>query len=421
MPTGRIDLSRRALDTSLQEFGDQLRHKRECVLHLSQAQLAARVGLDQSSISRIEAGHKPRDKAAAVALAGAYRLSRAETNGWLELLFGASLLLEFDRGVVDDHQGEWLARAYAVLERLRPILPPDSHHYFNPYSTEQLSRLEPGFDAELIAIVDWVLADGHRLPRAHLLVECATVLMHHLNERGQHRRRLALALAAADAAAELERRTVEGWLRADAIPWTLMEHRHDPAAAQPHLERGLALAQELKNRDMEALALAFVAQTELVTGDNRRAAGHLGRARRLNPAPPVQTRVEWINGDLALRQRRYENALTLYRAAAAVDSGADGDHHTVTPLFRQAELYMRVGDLTAATESYATLLAGAQPPLVGGRLARALFGLARLARQAGEIDRARQLADGARTALATADDNPQFRQVIALFIRSLPA
>jgi hypothetical protein len=31
------------------------------------------------------------------------------------------------------------------------------------------------------------------------------------------------------------------------------------------------------------------------------------------------------------------------------------------------------------------------------------------------------LADDAQKALATADDNPQFRQVIALFVASLPA
>lgn len=410
MPTGRIADAESAWHTSLQEFGEQLRDRREHVLRLSQAQLAARVGLDQSSISRIEAGHKPRDKAAAVALAEAYRLTTAETKAWLELLFGRALLY------LDNHSTGMptLEDVYVLLEQLRgEVTGGVGYDYFNA------NRLTID-DGEVTAIADWLLADGRRLPRAHLLVECAAVLMHHLNERGQHRRRLALALAAADAARELERRTVEGWLRSDAIPWTLMEHHHDPAAARPHLERGLALARELKNRDMEALALAFVAQTELVTGDNRRAAGHLAHARRLNPAPPIQTRLEWINGDLALRQKRYENALTFYRAAAAVDSGAVGQYHTVTPLFRQAELYMRLGDLAAATESYATLLAGAQPPLAGGRLARALFGLARLARQAGDIDRARQLAEGARAALATADDNPPFRQLIALFVGSLP-
>lgn len=51
MLNGRIELSRRALDASLQEFGEQLRHKRERLLHLTQAQMAARVGQASRTVS----------------------------------------------------------------------------------------------------------------------------------------------------------------------------------------------------------------------------------------------------------------------------------------------------------------------------------------------------------------------------------
>jgi hypothetical protein len=82
---------------------------------------------------------------------------------------------------------------------------------------------------------------------------------------------------------------------------------------------------------------------------------------------------------------------------------------------------MRLLDLPAANGVYVTLLSDMQPPLIGHRLARALFGLARVLRLEGAIEGARRLADEALAALATADDDPQFRQIIGLFVASLPA
>ena len=78
--------------------------------------MGTRVGLDQSAISRIESGHKPRDKATALAIAEAYRLTPAETRAWLELLFGAPTVPMTD----STPWGESLERAYGLLERARP-------------------------------------------------------------------------------------------------------------------------------------------------------------------------------------------------------------------------------------------------------------------------------------------------------------
>jgi len=82
--------------------------------------MGTRVGLDQSAISRIESGHKPRDKATALAIAEAYRLTPAETRAWLELLFGAPTVPMTD----STPWGESLERAYGLLERARPQSPP---------------------------------------------------------------------------------------------------------------------------------------------------------------------------------------------------------------------------------------------------------------------------------------------------------
>ena len=77
MPNGRVATTQSAWHSSLYEFGQFLRDKRQHVLNLSQADMGTRVGLDQSAISRIESGHKPRDKATALAIAEAYRLTPA--------------------------------------------------------------------------------------------------------------------------------------------------------------------------------------------------------------------------------------------------------------------------------------------------------------------------------------------------------
>ena len=116
MPNGTLDTVESTWRTSLHEFGEYLADRRRHILRLSQAEMAARVGLDQSSISRIENGHRPRDKAAAVALAAAYRLSAAETRAWLELLFGDALIAHPDGTLATPSWGEWIGSIYTLLE-----------------------------------------------------------------------------------------------------------------------------------------------------------------------------------------------------------------------------------------------------------------------------------------------------------------
>ena len=418
MPNGSLEIAQSTWGVKLQDFGERLRDRRERVLGLSQADVAARAGLNQSSISRVEHGGRPRDKATALALAEAYRLGAAYKRVWLELLYGSTTSLSSMNGHGPETPS--LENAYALLERLHA----DSdgarrYDYFKSIHDNPLDH-QPTW-AEMVTVIDWLLAAPDQRARAHLVVEFAAVLMHHLSRMGQHGRRLSLALTAADIAQEMERRTIEGWLRSDAIPWTLMEHYHDPAAARTHLVRGLSLAKELKNRDMQALALTFLGRVSLITGDNRTAKAHLDHARRLDPSSAVQTRIDWIEGDLAQKQKRYDEAFRKYRAAAETDAGSSGGHHTtITPLLRLGDLYYKLSD-PAAKGTYATLLDTMRPALTGRRLAQVKYSLARVARSEGEIGRAQALVTEAGQALATADDDPQFRQVLALFAANLPA
>ena len=418
MPNGSLEIAQSTWGVNLQDFGERLRDRRVRVLGLSQADVAARAGLNQSSISRVENGGRPRDKAVTLALADIYRLNVAQTRDWLEILYGSATTIA---GLNGNGLGTpSLEDAYALLERLHAdSVGARRYDYFKTLHPNPLDH-QPTW-AEIVAVIDWLLAAPDQRAHAHLLVEFAAVLMHHLSRIDQHGRRLSLALTAADIAQEMERRTIEGWLRSDAIPWTLMEHYHDPAAARTHLVRGLSLAKELKNRDMQALALTFLGRVSLITGDNRTARANLDHARRLDPSPAVQTRIAWIEGDLAQRKKHYDEALGKYRAAAETDAGSSGGHHTtITPLLRLGDLYYKLSD-PAAKGTYATLLDTMRPALTGRRLAQVKYSLARVARSEGEIGRAQALVTEAGQALATADDDPQFRQVLALFAANLPA
>ena len=120
MINGRLATTQSAWHTSLYEFGQYLHDRRQQVLHLSQADIAACVSLNQSAISRIESGHKPRDKATALAIAEAYRLSPAETRLWLELLFGVPTTPIADGAP----WGDAFEHVYDLLERAGAKIPP---------------------------------------------------------------------------------------------------------------------------------------------------------------------------------------------------------------------------------------------------------------------------------------------------------
>lgn len=417
MPNGRADLARTAWSATLQEFADLLRHRRENRLCLAQSELAACLGLNQSTISRIESGARPRDKAAALAIAEAYRLSPAETRAWLELLFGAPTVPIADGAP----WGDSLERVYELLERARAKIPPYLHNYFEPILPATLGQLGPTYDAELTAAIDWTLADRHPLPRAHLLVELAATFIHYLNEHGHYRRRLALALAAADAAQALERRTVEGWLRSDAIPWTLLTQRHNPAEASRQLQRGLALAEELGNADMQAIGLAFLAWASARQWNMPAAEGAIARALDITCAPVARLRVLWVAGDLAVTKGEVETAIAHYRLAEETDlSAAHGHHTTVTAALRLSAAYARRRELDAARETLAALLADRQAPLSNPRLAQIYFDLAQLSRMEGDYATARAYAQQAIVALQQADENLRFGQRIRAFLAELP-
>ena len=425
MPGGLVDLDRSSWGADLQAFAGVLRRRREEDLGLTQADVAEHIGLDQSTISRIEGGARPRDRPTALAVAAAYHLSRAETHDWLEILFGSTLAPVHDPAATGESRpsgqdwAQWLERAYELLERVGARPDAASHGYFQPIDPAVASRLGPPFDAELTAIIDCALACTHHLARAHVLVELAAVFCHYLNEHGHYRQRLVLALSAADAARDLERRSVEGWLRADAIPWTLLTRRHDPAGARRHTERGLVLARELGNPDMTAVASAFLALSATQGRDARTAEKAAGSALAVDCTAAARLRVLWVAGDLAAAAGKSDIALAHYRQAEATDVATHGHHTTVTTTLRLSALHGQRGEIVAARSALSALLADARAPLSAARLARATFELARLCRMDGDDEGARVYAQRAVATLRQAEDEPRLGQQLHDFVRAI--
>lgn len=76
-------------NSRLQEFGAEVLRPKRLKLGLTQQQMARKIGIDQSRISRIERGFgKPDDYASARAFIVHYQLDRSDAEVWLHLLFG---------------------------------------------------------------------------------------------------------------------------------------------------------------------------------------------------------------------------------------------------------------------------------------------------------------------------------------------
>ena len=76
-------------NSRLQEFGAEVLRPKRLKQGLTQQQMARKIGIHQSRISRIERGlGKPEDYASARAFVVHYQLDRADAEVWLHLLFG---------------------------------------------------------------------------------------------------------------------------------------------------------------------------------------------------------------------------------------------------------------------------------------------------------------------------------------------
>jgi len=102
---GIVEVLRIGWRAKLYEFGQSvLRPQREAVLELTQQQIADKVGIHQTEISRIESGTTPKDYPTAQAIAECYRLDQEATNEYLHLLSGLRGLTIVDKQAFEPDQ-----------------------------------------------------------------------------------------------------------------------------------------------------------------------------------------------------------------------------------------------------------------------------------------------------------------------------
>lgn len=410
MTKEELDAAKSNWWSRLQDFGEEvLRPQRREKLGLTQAQMAKRIGVDQSRISRIEqGGGKPKDYPTAQAYATAYQLNKKQTRDWFHLLFGNP---SYDVDSIE-------ALLQNVWDALNLSLDPDLYNYFTPLRNHHRYAHIDAMWEEIHLLLRWVLHKPKGYLKGCLLVELARSLMHYLDVRGYYQDRISLALAAAQVARELERKTVEGWLRCDAIPWTLMEQYNNPVGARRHLKRALQLAQETKNTDMMALATAFLARTYLLQMNIKEAETLITQCFSLNCLPEVQNRVHWIAGDIACEQGQFNNAFTYYERGSR--QGNRSGSFEMGGDLRLGQYYLAVGEATHAQELFNGLLAGPQTiNLSPYKIAGVKFRLAQAAAFDKDVITAKQCAREADKLLQPLQITPQLKLTVQQFLATL--
>jgi len=88
MTKDRLEAAKSHQWSNLNEFGEQVLRPRRDALGLSQPQMAKKIGVDQSRISRVEHGEKPKDAPTAQKYIDAYKLTQQEAECWRQLIFG---------------------------------------------------------------------------------------------------------------------------------------------------------------------------------------------------------------------------------------------------------------------------------------------------------------------------------------------
>jgi hypothetical protein len=258
------------------------------------------------------------------------------------------------------------------------------------------SRLHP--------VIHWLLREKG-LVRDFLLTELIALLTHYLNFRGYYRLRVRLALEAAQAAYLLERKTIEGWLRCDTLPMTLMTQFTDPLAARQQLERGQQLARELHNTDMLGISMAMLAQTHLLCGERREAETCINDALSNSVSSIVQARIHNTAGEIAFVQRLFDRAFDHYSQAQQIHPMDFG------PKVNRGKVYVAAHEARCAIEQFTPLLAETPSRWqLPHKVAIVNFELARALQIDGDVLATKQYARTADHTLRRLHGYPQLKQ-----------
>lgn len=400
----KIGANRDGWKYQLAKFGQTVLLPHRKKLRLTQKGMAKNLGLTQSAISLYESGKMPpNDFGTLDTLAREYSLTEKERNEWCVYSFGMPSQL-FDR-FQDGQKFLSVDSLVGQLQRALAAGSPAMNSYVDQMQSPQhYNAVMEQFWPELNPLVTWLLHRENSDIKQFLLVKFSGLLTHYLGAQEYHEERIRLASAAADIAEKEGQLTTAGWLRCDAIPWTLLKHQRDLVAARNQLERALIIASRIGNTDMQALAMAFLAQADLLEGNIMSAQERIDQTHPLSCSTVIQARLFWTAGDIAFARQRFEAALHSY-------SRADAANPSFTSRVMAAKSCLALHDVAAAEERFEELITASQVSWQSlHKVALAKFGLAQVARLKGHPRTAWNLAREADHVLQSIRLSPNLRQ-----------
>ncbi|HEY0969559.1 MAG TPA: SIR2 family protein [Gemmatimonadales bacterium] len=266
--------------------------------------------------------------------------------------------------------------------------------YWNALVSDGMLAVDPEWPS-----VDQVMTWAHETGDHERLAAFVMMLVHYMDSRFLNRERLDYVAKALGALHELEQWADKALLQIDALGWTYVEENRF-RDAYDEIERGLETAASLPAREsdqLRALGLAWQARVRIEQGKAAEAETLIGQALDI-PCPPwIKCRVYMAAGDIALKQRRSEEALRHYTAQSeeAKSYGDEGHGYQWRPRIGMAHLDL--GQLDEAEATFRELLAFEQIEI--GRL-YAEYGIAMVAYKRGEVLSARAMIDRVREKLS---------------------
>ena len=228
------------------------------------------------------------------------------------------------------------------------------------------------------------------------LVDFVMLLAHYLDSRFLNAERIDCVTRALSTLVRSGRKTEEALLRIDALSWTLVE-ADQLRQALGEIVKGLEIANEFVEGhdkvDLNALGFAWKARVMVELGESLEVTDLISTAMSLPCSPWIMHRVNMAAGDVAMKQRRFNDAYEHYqRCGTEVRKyGGEGHDYQIAPRLGFACIGLQKLD---EAKRHFEELRNFGPITVGHMYAE--YGLALVAHANGELDIARELLEHLR-------------------------
>jgi tetratricopeptide (TPR) repeat protein len=269
--------------------------------------------------------------------------------------------------------------------------------YWNALVTERMKEIDPEW-MMIRDVMSWCEQQGWD----DLLIGFVMVLVHYMDSRFLNQERLLYVGKAIEALGRRPRAADEALLRVDALGWTYVEESNWSEAHQ-QIDEGLRVAArvEATNERMDLIALgkawkarALIEQFKASPEADRLIEEALEDAVRRSPW--IRVRIQYVAGDIALKEGRNEDALKCFLSAesALKEYGGEGGGYQIKP--RVGMALVSLGHISEAEHEFEALRQLPGIP-VGNLYGR--YGLALASYQRGEHSKAEALVQESRQQL----------------------